>query len=1200
MARRTRAETLDNNDPPKENAQRNVKVKVEKVKQEAAKGKARRVDSDEEEEDQQLEPSQPDGDEGAADAEADEGAESEEEEENDEDDEEGTPRGRKRARVNSMGGSVPSSPNKGTQRERVQTLPRDDDGFIPGSIVRIRLQNFVTYDWVEFHPGPYLNMILGPNGTGKSSIACAICLGLNWPPSILGRASELSSFVKNDKETGYIEIELKGAKGEQNLVIRRNLSAKSRSSNFILNGQSSTGKEISSHMTKLNVQVGNLCSFLPQDKVSQFAQMTPQQLLRETQRAAGDINLTKWHDTLISSGKEHKSIQERIKDDQEQLRTMEERNAQLERDVARYQERKRIEKEISVLEVLIPVNEYHEAKERYVKVKERQRELHARVTQLRDRNAPVHAKLEQLAGQYKDFEKAREKKKNASKQKFQQMKANWAESEKLENEAEEVTNKLDGLKRAEKDRAKKIKDLENLIKKWEHDINNPPELEDLQVIVDEEKQRQLNTQHNGTRNRMEELQDRQRTNVEASAAEKFKINESMDELKRLDDERHRKLENLRSWDRDHADAVVWLRNNQNRFKMEVFEPPMICCSVPDKRFTNAVEACFNANQLKTLVAQCEEDYELLNRSLNDSNEAGLRKDARINTWYRPKLEHTVAAPPMTEEELKSLGFDAYAIDKINCPDGLLWYLKRELNMHRTAIGLDGSNVEVSKAMEAVSRFGSRGEGGGATFIAGKVINVVQRSRYGKRAAQNMTRDVRPARNLVSSAVDPEIKRRLDQTIQEARQALEVINEDANTLAAEERGIRAEEAQFKKKYEAIDARKQKVNDAKKHLATLSARLLTNKNKLKELENEPSADEERARLKKKLLDLSKKRVKIAKAYIQLIHAAIADQTAATRSGLEFLQVGANKSALEALCQQKDERYQRALAEFEEADQIFLAAKADAKEKRDISVALVRGMDREFQDQFSKMEMDGSVHDRTVEQLRADLEVQQANLEMIMQTNPGVVEQYERRKAEIDKLTKSLEDRGRVSLRLEREIKNARDNWQPALESLVESIGKKFSAAFDRIGCAGEIRISPHDDYDKWAIDILVKFRDKEKLQLLTGQRQSGGERSLTTILYLMSLTEEARTPFSLVDEINQGMDQRAERAVHNSMIEVTCKPDSGQYFLITPKLLPDLNYHERMKVLCVNNGDWLPEEKGIGNMMSLIDTFVKVRDRSSRAV
>ena len=74
-------------------------------------------------------------------------------------------------------------------------------------------------------------------------------------------------------------------------------------------------------------------------------------------------------------------------------------------------------------------------------------------------------------------------------------------------------------------------------------------------------------------------------------------------------------------------------------------------------------------------------------------------------------------------------------------------------------------------MGAVSRIGPRG--GGATFIAGIVINTVQRLRYGRRVAQNSTREVRPARNLVSgagkslethsqtrpdgAAVDPEIK-----------------------------------------------------------------------------------------------------------------------------------------------------------------------------------------------------------------------------------------------------------------------------------------------------------------------------------------------------------------------------------------------------------------------------------------------------------
>lgn len=131
---------------------------------------------------------------------------------------------------------------------------------------------------------------------------------------------------------------------------------------------------------------------------------------------------------------------------------------------------------------------------------------------------------------------------------------------------------------------------------------------------------------------------------------------------------------------------------------------------------------------------------------------------------------------------------------------------------------------------------------------------------------------------------------------------------------------------------------------------------------------------------------------------------------------------------------------------------------------------------------------------------------------------------------------------------------DEWQPALEMLVQSINDKFRDAFCRkylypsllmwcwlcrlgTGNAGEVQIVEHEDYDKWALEILVKFRDTEKLQPLNAHRQSGGvsyystlerlwslltrlkERALSTMLYLMSLTDVARSPFSLVDEINQ---------------------------------------------------------------------------------
>jgi len=75
---------------------------------------------------------------------------------------------------------------------------------------------------------------------------------------ILGRASELHAFVKQGTSDGFIEIELKGHIGKYNLIIRRTLNAKSKSSTFTLNGKMASGKEVTQKMNDLNVQVGNL------------------------------------------------------------------------------------------------------------------------------------------------------------------------------------------------------------------------------------------------------------------------------------------------------------------------------------------------------------------------------------------------------------------------------------------------------------------------------------------------------------------------------------------------------------------------------------------------------------------------------------------------------------------------------------------------------------------------------------------------------------------------------------------------------------------------------------------------------------------------------------------------------------------------------------------------------------------------------
>jgi hypothetical protein len=123
-------------------------------------------------------------------------------------------------------------------------------------------------------------------------------------------------------------------------------------------------------------------------------------------------------------------------------------------------------------------------------------------------------------------------------------------------------------------------------------------------------------------------------------------------------------------------------------------------------------------------------------------------------------------------------------------------------------------------------------------------------------------------------------------------------------------------------------------------------------------------------------------------------------------------------------------------------------------------------------------------------------------------------------------------------------------------------------------------PFGSFKDWGIEMRVSFRGNANLQVLSARVQSGGERSVSTIMYLMALQDLMVSPFRCVDEINQGLDERNERLVFKRIVTnstrvpgANCPTDhSGQYFLITPKLLPNLYDMEveAMTVLFILNG------------------------------
>lgn len=116
--------------------------------------------------------------------------------------------------------------------------------------------------------------------------------------------------------------------------------------------------------------------------------------------------------------------------------------------------------------------------------------------------------------------------------------------------------------------------------------------------------------------------------------------------------------------------------------------------------------------------------------------------------------------------------------------------------------------------------------------------------------------------------------------------------------------------------------------------------------------------------------------------------------------------------------------------------------------------------------------------IDELNAEIESINGRIELLHEGNPGLIQQYERRQQEIEKLEERVNNFDAELTRLNEAISRIRGQWEPELEKLVSEISDAFSYNFAQIGCAGQVNISKDDeDFSQWAIRIEVKFRYDE---------------------------------------------------------------------------------------------------------------------------
>ena len=640
--------------------------------------------------------------------------------------------------------------------------------YQPGSIVRVELKNFVTYTAVEFFPGPSLNMVIGPNGTGKSTLVCAICLGLGWGPQVsseegtilhadadrlqhLGRAKEVSEYVKHGCQEAMIEIELAkdGKRFKNNIIIRCTIKRDGNKTIFSVNGKPQGKKAVVELCRSLSIQIDNLCQFLPQDKVVEFAAMTPVELLRSTQRAVASQEIIDMHEELKDLGRKQKDIQAKKNTDQEQLENLEGRQRLQEADVERMRERELVEKRVGMLEAARPFAAYRAGKTAYMDAKERKKAAQAELTRL-EKEVEPSLRAVKVQEQYKAKVTAivTERKTNIGKAERQ------ADAiDKTFKDLQDKINELVAADAAEKNAGRKhrseIMRLDGVINQLKKQMEEEPPALDAQ-----EYNRRIREKRDAVDNHTTQIKDLKKHQEELrrrGVDKNQRIKQAEDELAQLDSQAGKQKAKLQAASRDTYKLWEWLQKNQDQFEMHIFGPPILECTIKDPRYVDQIESLLQKSVVTSFTVQTKNDYEKLSNQAH--SQMGL-SEINIRTIF-PGLDPL--RPPLNAEQTARYGFDGWALDHIQGPEPVLTMLCGETHIHEAGVAVRDTT---SQQFELLQRSQIQ------SWVTSKsVYRIARRREYGPSATSTLVKNTRKGSIWTDQPVDLTAKRELQENIQ---------------------------------------------------------------------------------------------------------------------------------------------------------------------------------------------------------------------------------------------------------------------------------------------------------------------------------------------------------------------------------------------------------------------------------------------------
>ncbi|CAA0815217.1 Structural maintenance of chromosomes protein 5, partial [Striga hermonthica] len=850
---------------------------------------------------------------------------------------------------------------------------RGDDDYMPGNITVIELCNFMTFIKLICKPASRLNLVVGPNGSGKSSIVCAIALGLGGEPQLLGRAISIGAYVKRGEEYVYIKICLRGETKEELITITRKIDTHNKSE-WLYNGKVVAKKEINEVIQRFNIQVNNLSQFLPQDRVCEFAKLTPVQLLEETEKAVGDPQLAVQHRTLISKSQELKKFERAIANNEGSLDQLKAQNAELEKDVERVRQREDLlakadsmKKKLPWLKYDIKKAEYMGAKNQEIGAKGKLDEAVRALKNLMDPiekekadNAKLEAKVKKINGLL-----------DRNMKKRMQLLDNY---NRLGVLVQGAYDEVDDLRHQEESRQLRISKAKEDLAAAEAELRNLPPYEPPRQKLENLSARIVELEESAKEMRYHKKEKEKDLNQR-----KMNLTQCIQRLREMENVNNKRLQTLKSFGAEKIfEAYQWVQEHRSMFNMEIYGPVLLEVNIANRLHVDYLEGHVAHYIWKAFITQDARDRDLLVEKMkpfavpvvnHDNNDGGHRE------------------PFYMTEEMRKLGISSRLDQFFEAPHVVKEVLIGQFGLDHSYIG----SKETDAKADQVFRLG--------------IMDVWTpenhyhwfRSHYGSHVSGKVE-SVGRSRLLLCNLDVKEIDSARSKKV-ELEEQISVIDADLKSLQIVLRQKEDEAAELQREREEIV---NVMQSKKKKLRELEQTVNQRRIKLKSIVREDDPDAAIAKLTDKVKELKSRRFHSAIEVKNLLIEDVAYRRSFAENNMSSIELEAKIKEMESNAKQHEKIAMQASQNLENRKSVTenLRHQLSVAMKHAQSVAVITP---EISQAFQEMPS-------TVEELEATIQdtISQAN--SILFLNNNVLEEYESRQRKIEELTRKLEMDGK----------------------------------------------------------------------------------------------------------------------------------------------------------------------------------------------